>query len=226
MHIRTKVLVTIACAVATSQGWSGAALARGGGGGGANPPPAPSGGATLAVSPAKIAIGATGTGTVTLASVATSPVVVAIFDDYQNSPAVATMPASVTVPAGSRSAAFSIVGGDYPGRTFLVHLSTNQAGAQTQFYRTPRPDTDIISITNASQSQSGDVRFTATTDTPAAQLTARFNGTRIPLISKGGGVYEGRGQVGANQSGDVVVESDLLGCSAKNPNTPSGWHFC
>jgi len=60
----------------------------------------------------------------------------------------------------------------------------------------------------------------------AASRSRPVRRTFIPLSSKGGGVYEGRGQVGANQSGDVIVESTLQGCSAKNPNTPSGWHFC
>ena len=160
-----------------------------------------------------------------MASVAVTPVTVAISDDYQNSPAVATMPQSVTVPAGARSTTFPIQGGDYPDRTFLVHVYTSQAGVSTQFYRTPLANTDIIAITNASQSQSGDVRFTATSDTPSAQLTATFNGLPLTLTSKGNGVWEGRGQVGANQSGDVIVQSNLRACSAKNPNTPSGWHF-
>ncbi len=176
--------------------------------------------------PAKIAIGATGQGTLTLASVATAAVTVTLFDDYMNSPAVATMPTSVTVPAGQRSASFPIHGGDYPDRTFLVHISTNLAGVTAQFYRTPLANTDIIAITNASQSPSGDLRFTATTDTASAQLSASFNAQPVPLSSKGGGVWEGRGQVGANQSGEIVVQSNLLACSAKNPLTPTGWHFC
>jgi len=182
--------------------------------------------ASISVVPQKLAIGATGTATATLTGVATTDVVVPIADDYRNSPAVATMPQSVTVPAGARSASFSIVGGDYPGRTFLVHVSTNQSGVSTQFYRMPLPNTDIIKITNASQSQSGDLRFTATSDTPSALLTATFNGLAVPLANKGNGVWEGRGPVGANQSGEVRVDSNLQGCSAKNPLTPTGSHFC
>jgi hypothetical protein len=182
--------------------------------------------ASISVTPGKIGIGATGTGTVTLTATATSPVTVAISDDYMNSPAVATMPASVTVPAGARSATFPIGGGDYPGRTFLVHLYTDQSGVVTQFYRTPLPDTDIIKITNFSQSPGGDLRFTATSDTPSAVLTASFNGQPVPLAGKGGGVWEGRGQVGANQSGEIQVVSNLQACSAKNPLTPTASHFC
>lgn len=71
------------------------------------------------------------------------------------------------------------------------------------------------------------MRFTATSDTVSAVPTATFNGLATPLTNKGNGVWEGRGQVGANQSGDVVVRSNLQGCSAKNPRTPRpGWHFC
>lgn len=199
-------------------------------GGGSTPPPPPSSGppvaALISVAPGKIAIGAAGSGTVTLTSTSTAPVTVTIADDWMNSPAVATMPPSVTVPAGAISATFPIQGGDYPGRTFLVHVSTNQAGVSTQFYRTPLPDTDIIKITNASQSPSGDLRFTATSDTPSAALRASFNGLPVALTNKGSGVWEGRGQVGANQSGEVRVDSNLQGCSAKNPTTPTASHFC
>lgn len=205
------------------------ALAKGGSSGSGSTPPPSSGPpvpSSITVAPNKIAVGATGTGTVTLTAVATTDVTVAISDDYMNSPAVATMPQSVTVPAGSQSTTFTIQGGNYPDRTFLVHVSTSQSGVATQFYRTPLANTDIIAITNASQSQSGDLRFTATSDTASALLTASFNGIAIPLTNKGSGVWEGRGQVGANQSGDIVVKSNLLACSAKNPLTPTGWHFC
>lgn len=182
--------------------------------------------ASISVTPTKIALGGTGTRTVTLSGTATTDVSVVISDDYMNSPAVATMPQSVTVPAGARSATFAIHGGDYPGRTFLVHVSTSQSGVTTQFYRTPLANTDIISITNASQSQSGDLRFTASSDTPSALLSASFNGLAVPLINKGNGVWEGRGQVGANQSGEIQVVSNLQACSAKNPLTPTPSHFC
>ncbi len=226
MRNRHKLAIVVGAIVAASSTAIPTASARGGGG---TPPPPPSGppvAATIAVTPAKIALGGTGTGTVTLSGIATADVSVTIADDYMNSPAVATMPQAVTVPAGSRSATFTIQGGDYPGRTFLVHLSTNQSGVTTQFYRTPLANTDIIRITNASQSPSGDLRFTATTDTPSALLTATFNGLTVPLANKGNGVWEGRGQVGANQSGEIRVDSNLQGCSAKNPLTPTPSHFC
>lgn len=230
MRTRSKLATVLGAVLAVSSTAVPGAFARGGGGGAAPPPPPPTSGppvaASISVVPQKIAIGATGTATVTLTGVATADVVVPIADDWMNSPAVATMPPSVTVPAGFRSASFSIVGGDYPDRTFLVHVSTNQSGVSTQFYRTPLPNTDIIKITNFSQSQSGDLRFTATSDTPSAYLTASFNGLSVPLASKGNGVWEGRGQVGANQSGEIQVVSNLLGCSAKNPLTPTPSHFC
>lgn len=221
--ITTCVLVglSIIGTASTTPAFAGSGSGSGGGGGTTTPPSA-----TLTIAPAKIAIGATGTGTLTLATVAASDTTIAISDDYQNSPVVATMPQSVTIPAGSRTGTFSIVGGDYPERTFLVHVSTSLSGVTAQFYRTPQPNTDIIAITKASQSQSGDLRFTATTDTPTAQLRASFNGIAVPLTNKGNGVWEGRGQVGANQSGDIVVQSNLQACSAKNPLTPTGWHFC
>lgn len=83
--------------------------------------------ASISVSPAKIALGGSGTATITLTRVATADVGGRIADDYQNSPAVATMPQSVVVPAGSRAATFAIRGGDYPGHTFLVAVTTDQS---------------------------------------------------------------------------------------------------
>jgi hypothetical protein len=229
MRARTMTICALAALSATGIATTTPALASSGSGsgsgsgGGTTSPPAS---ATLTISPQKIAIGATGTATLTLTTAAASDTTVTIADDYQDSPAVATMPQSVTIPAGSRTGTFAIVGGDYPERTFLVHVSTSLSGVTAQFYRTPQPDTDIIAITKASQSQSGDLGFTATTDTPTAQLRASFNGISVPLTNKGNGVWEGRGQVGANQSGDIVVQSNLQACSAKNPLTPTGWHFC
>lgn len=198
------------------------ALAQGGGGGGGG---TTASGGSITVSPGKIGIGATGTGTITLGAAVATATTITLSDDYQNSVAVATHPASVIVPPGGRTATFSILGGDYPDRTFLVHLTTSISGLVGQFYRTPLPNTDIISITSASQSQSGDLRFTATTDTPVALLSASFNGQSVPLTSRGGGVYQGRGS-GFTSGGDIVVQSNLRGCSAKNPLTPTPSHFC
>jgi hypothetical protein len=110
-------------------------------------------------------------------------------------------------------------------RTFLVHLSSSVSGLAGQFYKTPLPNTDIISITSASQSRNGDLSFTATSDSASAVLAASFNGRSVPLTNKGGGVWQGRGS-GFTSGGDIEVRSNLLGCSQKNPLTPTGWHFC
>ncbi len=95
----------------------------------------------------------------------------------------------------------------------------------TQFYLLPTATTDIVRIPSAQLSPNGDLKLQATTDTTSAVLTAGFNGQAIPLRNNGGGRWEGQAKV-AVSGGDVVVLSNLGGCAAKSPLTPTGSHFC
>ncbi len=72
---------------------------------------------------------------------------------------------------------------------------------------------------------SPNLKFQATTDTASAILTAEFNGQQVPMRNNGGGLWEGQAKVSV-AGGDVVVRSNLGGCAAKSPLTPTGSHFC
>jgi hypothetical protein len=187
---------------------------------------------SVTVKPAKVAFGTTATGTVQLSAVPSSPVTVLISNDVQNSPNLVTMPTQVTISAPSSSATFAVqVGSGVEGKTFVINVSadespsTDSTVARTQFYLVPAATTDIIKIPFAELSRGGDLKLQATADTSTATLTATFNGTPIPLKNNGGGRWEGQAKVPVS-SGDVIVRSNLGGCAAKSPLTPSGSHFC
>ena len=188
--------------------------------------------ASVSVSPTKVAFLSVATGTVRLNRVAASPVVVSVSNDVFNSPNLVTMPTEVVVPAGSSSATFLVQAGEgVPGKTFAINVSADESPAadatvpRTQFYLMPNATTDIIRIPSAQLSPNGDLKLQATTDTASAILTAEFNGQAIPLRNNGGGRWEGQAKVPVS-SGDVVVRSNLGGCAAKSPLTPTGSHFC
>jgi hypothetical protein len=169
---------------------------------------------------------------VRLNRVAASPVTVSVSNDVFNSPNLVTMPTEVTVPAGSSSASFLVQAGEgVPGKTFAINVVADESApadttqARTQFYLVPTATTDIVRIPSAQLSQNGDLKFQATTDTASAILTAEFNGQSIPMRNNGGGRWEGQAKVPVS-GGDVVVRSNLGGCAAKSPLTPTGSHFC
>ena len=156
---------------------------------------------------------------------------VAISNDLQNSPNLVTMPTQVTVAAGSSSVSFPVQAGPgADGRTFAVNVSADESPAadssvaRAQFYLVPFPNTDIIRV-SATISKNGDLKVQATTDTASALLTADFNGINVPLRNQGGGRWDGQAKVPV-AGGDVVVRSNLGGCSAKSPFTPTASHFC
>jgi hypothetical protein len=188
--------------------------------------------ASVSVSPTKVAFLSVATGTVRLNKLAASPVTVSVSNDVFNSPNLVTMPTEVVVPAGSSSAGFLVQAGyGVPGKTFAINVSADESPSadatvpRTQFYLLPTATTDIIRIPSAQLSPNGDLRFQATTDTTSATLTAEFNGQAIPLRNNGGGRWEGQAKVPVS-GGDVVVRSNLGGCAAKSPLTPTGSHFC
>jgi len=226
MAIAAVLLVAPATTLASSGSGSG------GGGGGTTTTTAATVVSSVSIAPTKVAFLSTATGTVRLNKVATSPVTVSVSNDVFNSPNLVTMPTEVTVPAGSSSASFPVQAGEgAPGKTFAINVAADESPAadatqaRTQFYLVPTATTDIIRIPSAQLSQNGDLKFQATTDTASAILTADFNGQPIPMRNNGGGRWEGQAKV-AVAGGDVVVRSNLGGCAAKSPLTPTGSHFC
>src|SRR3954469_4956667 len=204
----------------------------GSGGGGTTTTAAATVVTSVSIAPTKVAFLSPATGTVRLNRVAASPVTVSVSNDVFNSPNLVTMPTEETGPAGSSSASFLVQEGEgAPGRTFAINVLADESPAvdatqaRTQFYLVPTATTDIIRIPSAQLSQNGDLKFQATTDTASAILTAEFNGQPIAMRNNGGGRWEGQAKVPV-AGGDVVVHSNLGGCAAKSPLTPTGSHFC
>jgi hypothetical protein len=227
MTIAAVLLVAPAATLASSGSGSG-----GGGGGGGTTTTSATVVAGVSIAPAKVAFLSTATGTVRLNKVATSPVTVVVSNDVFNSPNLVTMPTEVVVPAGSSSSSFLVRAGEgVPGKTFAINVVADESPAadatqaRAQFFLVPTATTDIIRIPSAQLSQSGDLKFQATTDTASATLTAEYNGQSIPMRNNGGGRWEGQAKVPV-AGGDVVVRSNLGGCAAKSPLTPTASHFC
>jgi hypothetical protein len=233
MRRRWEVVLAVAAALLVAPAATLASSGSGSGsGGGGTATTSATVVASVSVAPTKVAFGSVATGTVRLNRVAASPVTVVISNDVFNSPNLVTIPTQVTVPAGSSSASFVVQAGEgAPGKTFAINVAADESPAadgtqaRTQFYLVPTATTDIIRIPSAQLSSNGDLKFQATTDTASAILTAEFNGQPVPLRSSGGGRWEGQAKVPV-AGGDVVVRSNLGGCAAKSPLTPTGSHFC
>lgn len=237
---RTRSLALLTVVLGLAVGLSATALASGGGGGGGTgggstppptPTPAPSAAvavSSVSVSPTKVAYNTTATGTVRLNRAPAAPLTVSIANDSNNSPVLATTPASVTITPPATSATFPIQGGTgLDGRTFAVSVQafTADSGATARFYLVPFANTDLIAIPLAEISPNGDIKVQTTTDTPSAVLTASFNGANIPLRNDGGGRWSGQAKVPVS-GGDVIVRSNLGGCEARSPFNAGAAHFC
>lgn len=223
---------------------SGVAAAKGSGSGGGStptPPPAPGGGgapnvASVVVSPSItvqgvtsgfVVGGTTGTGTVTLTAVASAATTVSLVSDNSF---VMPVPATVTVPAGQRSATFPV--GSLPVRgTFTLNISAGVAtiSANARVYVAPSANTDIITLPTLTLNpkrtspQLGEVRVQATSTNPNATLTAYFAGSPVAtLTNNGGGRFSATFLIPALDT-DIEVRSQTNGCGVRGTNrlTPS-----
>jgi hypothetical protein len=210
---------------------------------GSSSQPAPTGGATsvvsVTVSPAIVASGATagyvvggtsGTGTVTLGAATTAPVVVSLSSDNGY---VMPVPASVTVPAGQRSAAFPVATLAVTG-TFTLNVSAGVESitASARVYVVPTAQTDIIAIPRLDLSAKrtspplGEVKIEATSTDPSAVLRAEYAGQVVAtLTNNGGGRYSATFTV-PTLDGDIVVRSQFGGCAVRATNRPTGSRSC
>jgi hypothetical protein len=230
---RTRSLLALILVLAVVPAASAVASHGGSGSGGTAPAPTPvaSGAVTVSsvsISPTKVAYNSPATGTVRLSRVPDAPLTVSIANDSNNSPVLAVTPASVTIAPPASSATFPVQGGTgLDGRTFTVSVQafTADSGATGRFYLVPFANTDLIGIPLAEISSNGDIKVQATTDTPSAVLTASFNGANIPLRNDGGGKWSGQAKVPVS-AGDIVVRSNLGGCSARSPFKAGAAHFC
>jgi len=233
MRGRWKVVLAVAGVVLVAPAATVASSGSGSGGdGGGTTTTSATVVASVSIAPTKVAFLSVAIGTVRLNKVAATAVTVVVSNDAFNSPNLVTMPTEVTVPAGSSSASFVVQAGEgAPGKTFAINVVADESPAadgtqaRTQFYLVPTATTDIIRIPSAQLSSNGDLKFQATTDTASAILTADFNGQPISMRNNGGGRWEGQAKVPVAR-GHVVVLSNLGGCAAKSPLTPTASHFC
>ncbi len=126
-----SALMIVATALAALVVYSSAAAKGGGGGGGSTPPPSSGLAAlsTVTVNPKDVLGGNPSTGTVTLTAAASSGGFTAALSS--DNPAAATVPASVTVAAGARSANFPITTNVVPNPQSALIIGT--AGAVTTY---------------------------------------------------------------------------------------------
>jgi FG-GAP-like repeat len=149
--------------------------------------------ASLSLNPATVTGGNSSTGTVTLTAVAQASTTVAI---TSNNPA-ATVPASVTVPAGSQSRTFSISTTQVPATTTAI-ITASLNGTSRSATLTINPavgGTDTVTITRA-EYDSGNRRLrveaTSTRANAALQAFVTSSGQLIGTLSNdGGGRYRG-----------------------------------
>jgi hypothetical protein len=149
--------------------------------------------ASLSLNPATVTGGNSSTGTVTLTAVAQASTTVAI---TSNNPA-ATVPASVTVPAGSQSRTFSISTTQVPATTTAI-ITASLNGTSRSATLTINPaagGTDTVTITRA-EYDSGNRRLrveaTSTRANATLQAFVTSSGQLIGTLSNdGGGRYRG-----------------------------------
>jgi FG-GAP-like repeat len=168
--------------------------------------------ASLSLNPTTVAGGNSSTGTVTLTAVAPAATTVAI---TSNNPA-ATVPASVTVPAGSQSRTFSISTGQVPATTSaVITASLNNTSRSATLTITPTAGgADTVSITRA-EYESGNRRLrveaTSTRATATLRAFVTSNNQLIGTLSNdGGGRFRGEFSWPVNPQ-SITVRSNFGG---------------
>ncbi|HEV8687592.1 MAG TPA: hypothetical protein VGQ84_09965 [Gaiellaceae bacterium] len=179
--------------------------------------------ADLSLNPATVTGGTPSTGTITLTSPAPAGGVAVALSSHDTT--VATVPASITVPAGAASATFtvttkvvccqghwSIISASAGGITRSQTINVNPGSGS------PPPGTDSVSITRAEYTVSSkSLRLEATSTSSSATLKAYVSSTDAligTLSNNGGGRYSGQFSWPTNPQ-TIVVWSSLRGSATK-----------
>jgi hypothetical protein len=168
---------------------------------------------TLTLSPTTVTGGGTSTGTVTLTAAA--PAGGAIVSLTSSKPTAATLPATVTIPAGATSGKFTVTTGLVTTST-AVNISAAYGGATKTATLTvnPQATTDTVRITRAEyQSATKTLRVNATSTRSTASLKVYVTSTGAligTLTNKGSGAFSGQFIVAANPV-KVTVKSSYGG---------------
>ncbi|HVK09511.1 MAG TPA: hypothetical protein VM597_12110, partial [Gemmataceae bacterium] len=172
--------------------------------------------ANLTVNPTSVTGGSSATGTVTLSGPAPAGGLVVSLSS--GNPAVAGVPASVTVPAGATSASFTVTTAAVTANTTVTLTATAGGVTRTASLTvTPRP-ADTVSVARAEYTVSKrELRVEATSTSGSATLRVYVTGTNQligTLTNKGGGRYEGQFAWPSNPQ-NVTVRSSLGGSATR-----------
>jgi len=190
------------------------------------PPPAPASLSALTLSPSSVTGGNSSQGTVTLTAAAPSGgAVVALSSGNTNA---ATVPASVTVPAGATSASFAVttravtastavgITASYNGVARAATLTVNPASAPPP--PPPPPQTDTVAVQIAEYaSDKRELRVEATSTNSSAVLRCYVSSTGAligTLTNDGGGRYRGQFSWPSNPQ-SITVRSSLGGSATR-----------
>ena len=158
----------------------------------------------LTLSPSTVTSGASSTGTVTLSGAApTGGLAVSL----ASSSAVASVPASVTVPGGATSASFTVSTSGSGSATITATGGGASRRAMLTVNATPPSSTDAVTITRA-EWNGGRLRVEATSSNSTATLTVYVTSTGVLLGTMSGGRFETNI---ASNPGSVTVKSSLGG---------------
>jgi hypothetical protein len=182
----------------------------------ATPPPTVTVSA-VSLSPSSVTGGSTSTGTVTLsARVSTSTVV-----RLSSSSGSATVPASVTIPANSASATFTVNTTQVTAATtatITATLGTSLRSANLTINPATTPTTDTVSITRAEYDSGGRrlrVEATSTRSTATLQVFVTSTNQLIGMLTNnGGGRYRADFNVASNPQ-NITVRSNFGGQAAR-----------
>jgi hypothetical protein len=178
----------------------------------------PSGGAasmsSLTLNPTSVT-GGSGGSTATVALTSAAPTGGASVSLSSSNTAAATVPATVTVPAGATSATFAVTSRSVTSNTTSTITASYGAVSRTAVLTVnaaSAPATDTVSIQQADYS-SGELRVeaTSTSSTATLRVTVTATGASIGTLSNdGGGRYRGRFKLSTNPQ-NITVTSSLGG---------------
>ena len=190
--------------------------------GGVPPPPTPPptppslGVTSLSLNPATVTGGTSSTGTVTLTAIAPAATTVATTSNN----AAATVPASVTVPAGSRSRSFSVTTTQVQATTSAV-ITASLNGTSRSATLTINPaagGADTVSITRAEYDTAQRrlrVEATSTRSTGTLRVFVTSTNQLIGTLSNdGGGRYRGEFSWSVNPQ-NITVRSNFGGQASR-----------
>ena len=176
----------------------------------------------IGVNPANVTGGSSSTGTVTISPAAPAGGATVTLNNSQ--PAVATLPPSITVPAGQTSATFT-VGTQPVSSSFTVVITAALGGESRSAFLSvapaaPPPAADTVSVQRAEyEAAKRTLTVEATSTSSSATLRVFRTSTDVQigtLANQGGGRYRATFSNVAENPGTITVKSSLGGSASRN----------